>query len=142
MANNLKAKAAEKIASKPLTAEGSESNILDKISVVKPEPKTQQQATVTKAVAEKTTAKQAHQTWVVRLATFGNPKNAERLAARLQQDGYEAYTQASKRADKDYTFVLVGANSEKQVAKKLSNDLQFKYDLKGLVVEQKSDRKS
>jgi len=88
-------------------------------------------------------AKEAHDSWVVRLATFGNPENARNLASRLKQDGYNAYTQLSKRIDKNYTYVLVGlnsnhdvkANNEKQTVQKLSDDLQAKYNLKGMVIE-------
>lgn len=115
------------------------SSVVPKIKV---EPKVTSKPLVSKipeSVGKKSVkaqaVKQVHQAWVVRLATFGNPKNAEKLSARLKQDGYNAYTRSSKRTDKDYTFVLVGPNVEKQAAKKLNDDLQFKYNLKGMVIK-------
>jgi DedD protein len=125
------------ITSKPLAVESTESTVLDTAGAVQPEPNALSQVIDTNVAIQ--SAEQVHQTWVVRLATFGNPKNAQKLAVRLKQDGYAAYTQASKRSDKAYTFVLVGANTEKKAAKKLNDDLRFKYNLQGLVVEQQSD---
>tara|TARA_R110002110_G_scaffold166602_2_gene367260 strand:- start:6422 stop:7162 length:741 start_codon:yes stop_codon:yes gene_type:complete len=138
--SNSTVKTAKKLNSKPFAAaaEHAKPSMLDNISSVKPTTAVQEQASITKEAIEQGVT-EAHQKWVVRLATFGNPKNAERLAVKLKQDGYAAYTQASKRSDKDYTFVLVGANTEKQAVKKLNADLQFKYNLKGLVVEQQPD---
>ncbi len=97
---------------------------------------------------QSTAVQQVHESWVVRLATFGNPQNAENLAVRLKQDGYNAYTQASKRVDKNYTYVLVGvgvdvnSNDKKQPLQKLSNDLQAKYNLRGMVVANQPDSRS
>lgn len=147
-----------KVTSKPLVAETTNSiNVAKKVKA-----KVMNTASASNALSfsnepnqqnqrvQPTAVQQVHESWVVRLATFGNPQNAKNLAVRLKQDGYNAYTQASKRIDKNYTYVLVGTDTsvidresnKKQTVQKLSNDLQAKYNLRGMVVANQPDSRS
>lgn len=75
------------------------------------------------------------QAWVVKLGTFANKANVDRLVDKLRKDGYDAYEKALQRQNKTYTQVYVGPEIRKQKASDIQKQLASQFKLQGVVVE-------
>ncbi|MDT8896192.1 SPOR domain-containing protein [Halomonas sp. I1] len=69
--------------------------------------------------------------WAVQVGSFGQVDNAERLQARLKDQGYPAYRRAR---DNDLTTVYVGPYDSSEVAENVMGKLKAGLNLQGLLV--------
>lgn len=77
------------------------------------------------------------QSWSVRLASFGNKRNAESLIKKLVADDHKAYSRPSETSQGTLTAVYIGPFLSLSEANQWQSKLEGKYDLsgKGLVVK-------
>ncbi|WP_069384254.1 SPOR domain-containing protein [Halomonas caseinilytica] len=69
--------------------------------------------------------------WAIQVGSFGQSGNAERLQARLEEQGYPAYHRAR---DNDLTTVYVGPYASSEVAENVMGKLKAGLNLQGLLV--------
>lgn len=69
--------------------------------------------------------------WAVQVGSFGEPGNAERLQARLQEEGFPAY---SRRRDNDMTTVYVGPFESSDSGEHAMSAVKERVNLQGLLV--------
>ena len=84
--------------------------------------------------ADATERFEAKDSWVVQIATFKNPKNAEALVEKLNAAGHPAFTRSGKAKNKPVTLVMMGPNEKKTEAKQLCADLAMHFQLQGMVL--------
>ena len=77
--------------------------------------------------------------WSVRLGTFSNAANAQKLTADLLASGYRAYTREYLDEQNTMTMVLVGPQVERDKAEQLQAQLQAEFQLSGLIVRYEID---
>jgi len=77
--------------------------------------------------------------WSVRLGTFSNPVNAQKLSSDLMASGYRAYTRAIQDDQNSMTMVLVGPQVDRNMAEELRGKLQAEFQLDGLIVRYEID---
>ncbi len=70
--------------------------------------------------------------WAVQVGSFGEPANAERLEARLEDQGFPAYR---RPRNNDLTTVYVGPYASSEVAEQAMTELKADLNLQGLLVE-------
>ncbi|WP_136247654.1 SPOR domain-containing protein [Halomonas borealis] len=70
--------------------------------------------------------------WAVQVGSFGEPANAERLEARLADEGFPAYR---RPRDDRLTTVYVGPYASSEVAERAMTELKADLNLQGLLVE-------
>ncbi|WP_046080227.1 SPOR domain-containing protein [Halomonas sp. HG01] len=70
--------------------------------------------------------------WAVQVGSFGEPANAERLEARLEEQGFPAYR---RPRNNDLTTVYVGPYARSEVAEQAMSELKADLNLQGLLVE-------
>lgn len=76
--------------------------------------------------------------WVIRLGTFSNKANADRLLARLRHKGFDAYTRSLTTAQgKRLQRVYVGPEISLKNTKRLREKLQTTFHLNGVVSKYK-----
>lgn len=72
--------------------------------------------------------------WVVQLASFSQPKNAERLIRRLRGKGLTAYTRTTRKPDNTtLTRVYVGPELQRNKAHQVQQRLKQEFKLNGVV---------
>jgi cell division septation protein DedD len=76
--------------------------------------------------------------WVVQIATFKNPKNADALVNKLKAAGLPAYARASQSNNKQFTIVMVGPHEQKADAKLMCASLSEQFKLKGMILRDRS----
>ncbi|PMR77057.1 acetyl-CoA carboxylase subunit beta [Billgrantia endophytica] len=69
--------------------------------------------------------------WAVQVGSFGEPANAERLQAQLQEQGFSAY---SRRRDNEMTTVYVGPYDSSESGERAMGELKEQANLQGLLV--------
>ncbi|MCK2183397.1 SPOR domain-containing protein [Halomonas getboli] len=70
--------------------------------------------------------------WAVQVGSFGEPDNAQRLEARLEEKGFPAYR---RPRNNDLTTVYVGPYASSEVAEQAMSELKAGFNLQGLLVE-------
>lgn len=84
------------------------------------------------ASAERTQEAVSDGEWSVQVGSFGEPSNAERLQARLEEQGFPAYR---RPRNNDLTSVYVGPYASSEVAEEAMAELKAGLNLQGLLVE-------
>ncbi|WP_197038225.1 SPOR domain-containing protein [Billgrantia saliphila] len=69
--------------------------------------------------------------WAVQVGSFGEAGNAERLQARLQEQGFSVY---SRRRDNDMTTVYVGPYASSEAGERAMSEVKEQANLQGLLV--------
>ncbi|MGR4067858.1 SPOR domain-containing protein [Billgrantia sp. C5P2] len=69
--------------------------------------------------------------WAVQVGSFGEPGNAERLQAQLQEQGFPVY---SRRRDNNMTTVYVGPFESSDSGERAMSAVKEKINLQGLLV--------
>ncbi len=69
--------------------------------------------------------------WAVQVGSFGEAGNAERLQARLREQGFSAY---SRRRDNNMTTVYVGPYASSEAGERAMTELKEQANLQGLLV--------
>ncbi|WP_444677416.1 SPOR domain-containing protein [Halomonas sp. E19] len=69
--------------------------------------------------------------WAVQVGSFGEAGNAERLQARLREEGFSAY---SRRRDNNMTTVYVGPYASSEAGERAMTELKERANLQGLLV--------
>lgn len=69
--------------------------------------------------------------WAVQVGSFGEPGNAERLQARLQEQGFPVY---SRQRDNDMTTVYVGPFESSDSGERAMSAVKEQINLQGLLV--------
>ncbi|OBX36836.1 cell division protein DedD [Halomonas elongata] len=72
--------------------------------------------------------------WAIQVGSFGQSGNAERLQARLEEQGYPAYRRSREN---DLTTVYVGPYASSEVAEGVMGKLKAGLNLQGLLVRTK-----
>ena len=72
--------------------------------------------------------------WAVQVGSFGEPANAERLLARLRDEGFDAYSRP--RGD-DLTTVYVGPYASAETGERAVAEVKARVNLQGLLVRVK-----
>ncbi|MDR5858308.1 SPOR domain-containing protein [Halomonas eurihalina] len=72
--------------------------------------------------------------WAIQVGSFGESANAERLQARLEEQGYPAYRRSREN---DLTTVYVGPYASSEVAEGVMGKLKAGLNLQGLLVRTK-----
>ncbi len=70
--------------------------------------------------------------WVLQLGTFVNPMNAQSLVKKLQEKGYNAYTNQTKQKDKVFTCVFTKSKSKS--VDQIKEELESQFKLKDVIV--------
>ena len=66
--------------------------------------------------------------WVIQCGSFGQQANAEKLAKRLRDGGYKAYTEPLKRSSGTLYRVLVGPALNRERAESLQAEINRRFD--------------
>ncbi|SDM74229.1 DedD protein [Franzmannia pantelleriensis] len=74
--------------------------------------------------------------WEVQVGSFGQPDNAERLEAQLNEQGFSAYRRAR---DNDMTSVYVGPFASSSDGEQARTELQERANIQGLLVRVRED---
>ncbi|MCE8011131.1 SPOR domain-containing protein [Billgrantia desiderata] len=69
--------------------------------------------------------------WAVQVGSFGEAGNAERLQARLEEEGFPVY---SRRRDNNMTTVYVGPFDSSESGERAMNTVKERANLQGLLV--------
>ncbi|MFW3614425.1 SPOR domain-containing protein [Billgrantia antri] len=69
--------------------------------------------------------------WAVQVGSFGEPGNAERLQAQLQEQGFPVY---SRRRDNNMTTVYVGPFDSSESGERAMSAVKERVNLQGLLV--------
>lgn len=69
--------------------------------------------------------------WAVQVGSFGEPGNAERLQAQLEEQGFSVY---SRRRDNNMTTVYVGPYDSSESGERAMAELKEQANLQGLLV--------
>jgi DedD protein len=69
--------------------------------------------------------------WAVQVGSFGEPANAERLEARLKEQGFSAYR---RLRDNNLTTVYVGPYDSSEAGERAMGELKEQANLQGLLV--------
>ncbi|EWH00444.1 SPOR domain-containing protein, partial [Halomonas sp. BC04] len=69
--------------------------------------------------------------WAVQVGSFGEPGNAERLHAQLEEQGFSVY---SRRRDNNMTTVYVGPYDSSESGERAMAELKEQANLQGLLV--------
>lgn len=69
--------------------------------------------------------------WAVQVGSFGEAGNAERLQARLEEEGFPVY---SRRRDNNMTTVYVGPFDSSEAGERAMNTVKERANLQGLLV--------
>ncbi|MBD3649333.1 MAG: SPOR domain-containing protein [Pseudomonadales bacterium] len=73
--------------------------------------------------------------WTLQVGSFKDQDKAVRLRASLRDSEYRSYiTQANDTPEGDTYRVFVGPMLEKQKLREISEQIESKFDLKGLIV--------
>ncbi|WP_298441195.1 SPOR domain-containing protein [uncultured Ferrimonas sp.] len=72
--------------------------------------------------------------WSVRLGSFKNAANVNRLVAKLRQQQFPAYTIPAKPVDGQLTVVFVGPEIDQKRLQRMRADLAKKVDITGKIV--------
>lgn len=109
--------------------------VLDKVS------KTKTLASEQKAPRKKISLKSLLKTpeaWVIKMGTFGDKANADRLQTKLRQNGFDAFTRSILNAQgKRLQRVYVGPEISLKNAKQLREKLQKTWHINGVVKKYK-----
>ncbi|MFG6178982.1 SPOR domain-containing protein [Halomonas sp. THAF12] len=84
------------------------------------------------ASAERTQESVSGGEWAVQVGSFGEPGNAQRLEARLKEQGFPAYR---RPRNNNLTSVYVGPYASSEVAEEAMAELKAGLNLQGLLVE-------
>ncbi|MBB3140555.1 SPOR domain-containing protein [Halomonas organivorans] len=84
------------------------------------------------STAERTQEAVSGGEWAVQVGSFGEPGNAERLEARLKEQGFPAYR---RPRNNNLTSVYVGPYASSEVAEEAMAELKAGLNLQGLLVE-------
>lgn len=79
-------------------------------------------------------AKAKHTAWVVQMGNFKSKDNARRLTDRLHTAGFKAFTRTVKSGNKERVRVYVGPENKQASAAQLSNKINSKIKMRGVVV--------
>lgn len=105
----------------------------------KPLPKTADTLTTAaaKALAQKPTlgSRGLPEGWLLQVASFGNGNNAEDLKAKLQRQGYKAFTRTIKTAGGEVVRVYIGPKLTKDAFDKDRPSIDKTYKVKSIVVK-------
>ncbi len=80
------------------------------------------------------------QAWSVRLGSFSDADNADKLILRLQAAGYKAYTRSIESEQGSLTGVFVGPWLDRAQVNEYQQKLQQEFNLAGLVVRYELDK--
>ncbi len=72
--------------------------------------------------------------WVVRVASLSDSSNAEKLVAKLIDDGYRAFSRTSSAEGGDMTRVYVGPKFDKRRADSIKLKIDKLYSVESMVV--------
>lgn len=72
--------------------------------------------------------------WVVRVASLGDSDNAQKLVAKLVNDGYRAFSKSSITGTGEMTRVYVGPKFDKRKADSIKLKIDKSYSVKSMVV--------
>lgn len=72
--------------------------------------------------------------WVVRVAALSDSDNAEKLVAKLINDGYRAFSKTSPTENGEITRVYVGPKFDKRRADSIKLKIDKLYSVKSMVV--------
>ena len=106
--------------------------------VSKPEPQTAAAApekakTAAPPVEPSAEARGLPVAWVIQCGSFGQQANAEKLAKRLRDGGYKAYTETLKRSSGTLYRVLVGPALNRERAESLQAEINRRFELKSIL---------
>jgi len=96
-----------------------------------PAPSSSSQTSSPQSSTPERTAASSDGGWVVQVGSFGQSDNATRLAAKLKEQGFTAYSQPR---DNNLTTVYVGPFSSSDAGEKARSELKQAANIQGLLI--------